>query len=98
MIKRIVIVLLFSVVVYGVSIAQDDLEDERFLLTFVPNIQFSPLYVAIEQGYAEDAGYNLTIEYLNEPDVVDLVAAGQANFGMVSGEQVITAVSRQRPK
>ncbi|MAU10669.1 MAG: hypothetical protein CL607_12665 [Anaerolineaceae bacterium] len=97
MIKRIVIVLLFSVVVYGVSIAQDDLEDERFLLTFVPNIQFSPLYVAIEQGYAEDAGYNLTIEYLNEPDVVDLVAAGQANFGMVSGEQVITAVSRQRP-
>lgn len=97
MIKRIVFVLLFSFVFYGVAIAQDDLAEERFLLTFVPNIQFSPLYVAIEQGYFQEAGYEVTVEYLNEPDVVDLVAAGQANFGMVSGEQVITAVSRQRP-
>lgn len=64
---------------------------ERFLLTFIPNIQFSPVYVAMASGYMEEAGFDLTLEYLNEPDVVDLIAAGQANFGIVSGEQVILA-------
>lgn len=97
MIRRIAFVFLLSIMLSTVSFAQDDLQSERFLLTFVPNVQFSPLYVAVEQGYFEAAGYEISIEYLNEPDVVDLVAAGQANFGMVSGEQVIVAAARQRP-
>ncbi|MCA9885835.1 MAG: ABC transporter substrate-binding protein [Anaerolineae bacterium] len=97
MIRRIAFVFLLSIMLSTVSVAQDDLQSERFLLTFVPNVQFSPLYVAVEQGYFEAAGYEISIEYLNEPDVVDLVAAGQANFGMVSGEQVIVAAARQRP-
>lgn len=77
--------------------AQDALRDERFLLTFIPNIQFSPLYVAQAQGYFAEAGANVTVEYLNEPDVIDLIAAGQANYGMISGEQALLAVERQRP-
>lgn len=97
MIRRIAFVFLLGIMLSTVSVAQDDLQSERFLLTFVPNVQFSPLYVAVEQGYFEAAGYEISIEYLNEPDVVDLVAAGQANFGMVSGEQVIVAAARQRP-
>jgi NitT/TauT family transport system substrate-binding protein len=72
-------------------------QPERFLLTFIPNIQFAPMYVAIEQGYFADAGYELTLEYLNEPDVIDLVAAGQVHFGVASGEQVILANARSRP-
>jgi NitT/TauT family transport system substrate-binding protein len=70
---------------------------ERFLLTFIPNIQFAPIYVALEQGYFTDAGYDVTVEYLNEPDVLDLVAAGQAHFGVVGGEQVIIANAHSRP-
>src|SRR4051812_19719196 len=69
-------------------------QPERFLLTFIPNIQFSPMYVSIEQGYFSEAGYDVSLEYLNEPDVIDLVAAGQVHFGVASGEQVILANAR----
>lgn len=72
-------------------------QPERFLLTFIPNIQFAPMYVTIEQGYFAEAGYEVTLEYLNEPDVIDLVAAGQARFAVASGEQVILANVRSRP-
>lgn len=92
--------MLFSLTLIGISAssyAQSELDTERFLMTFVPNIQFSPLYVAIEQGYFADAGVTLEVEYLNEPDVIDLVAAEQADFGVVSGEQVLLSVSQGRP-
>lgn len=76
--------------------AQDDLDEQTFLLTFVPNIQFSPLYVAMSGGYFAEEGLELSVEYLNEPDVVDLIAAGREQFGMVSGEQVILAAAQGR--
>jgi NitT/TauT family transport system substrate-binding protein len=76
--------------------AQDELTDERMLLTFIPNVQFSPFYVGVEDGYFTEAGFNVVIEHLQEPEVVDLVAAGQSNFGIVSGEQVILARSQGR--
>lgn len=76
--------------------AQGALVDERILLTFVPNVQFAPFYVAIADGYFADAGMNMSLEHLQEPEVVDLVAAGQANFGIVSGEQVILARAQGR--
>lgn len=77
--------------------AQAQTNVQKFLLTFIPNVQFSPVYVSIAQGYFADIGLEIQLEYLNEPDVLDLVAAGQEQFGMVSGEQVILAASRGRP-
>ena len=76
--------------------AQDELVDERILLTFIPNVQFAPFYVGIEDGYFAGAGFNVSLAHLQEPEVLDLVAVGQANFGIVSGEQVILARSRGR--
>jgi len=79
------------------SFAQDELEEQTLLMTFIPNIQFSPIYTAMEAGYFADAGYDISLEYLDEPLVVDLVAAGENQFGIVSGEQVILAGSQGRP-
>lgn len=76
--------------------SQDDLTDERMLLTFIPNVQFAPFYVGVDGGYFAEAGFDVTIEHLQEPEVVDLIAAGQANFGIVSGEQVILARGQGR--
>jgi NitT/TauT family transport system substrate-binding protein len=78
------------------AFAQDETVDERILLTFIPNVQFAPFYVGIEEGYFADSGFNVTLEHLQEPEVLDLVAVGQANFGIVSGEQVILARARGR--
>lgn len=91
-----------SVVILGViflavsGYAQDDMVDEQILLTFIPNVQFAPFYVGVEDGYFAEVGFNFTFEHLQEPEVVDLVAAGQAHFGIVSGEQVILARSQGR--
>ncbi len=71
--------------------------DQTFFLTFVPNIQFSPLYVGIEKEYFADAGVNFTLQYGEEPDGVNLIAADQMKFGVISGEQVIQARAGQRP-
>lgn len=77
--------------------AQDDPQELDFSLTFIPNIQFAPLYVAIAQGYFAEEGLNLIVEYGDEPVLVDLVAAGQLEFAVISGEQVILARAGQRP-
>jgi NitT/TauT family transport system substrate-binding protein len=77
--------------------AQEEAVDEVFFLTFVPNIQFSPLYVAIDKGYFAEGRINLTIEHSDEPLGVDLIAAGERNFGMISGEQVLLARAQARP-
>lgn len=91
------IVALLLTVNVALSSAQEPLQDETLLMTFIPNIQFAPVYATIGAGYFEEAGFNVSLEYLNEPDVVELVAVGQHNFGVVSGEQVLLAVAQERP-
>lgn len=73
-----------------------ELTEEPILLTFIPNVQFAPFYVGIERGAFHEAGFDVALEHLQEPEVLDLVALGTANFGVVSGEQVILARSRGR--
>jgi len=77
--------------------AAQETVDQTLFLTFVPNIQFAPFYVAIEKGYFAEAGINLTIEHGDEPIGVDLIASGSRQFGIISGEQVITARANGRP-
>ncbi|GAB4528180.1 MAG: ABC transporter substrate-binding protein [Anaerolineae bacterium] len=92
--RWLLLMLLLAVMTVG-SAQEDETQDVRFFLTFVPNIQFSPLYVAIEKGYAE--GLNIQIEHGDENVGVDLIAAGEIPFGMISGEQVILARAGRRP-
>lgn len=81
----------------GFAAQAQDLQDETLFLTFVPNVQFAPVYVAIEQGYFADAGLNVSVMHGDEPDGVNLIAAGELNFGIISGEQVIQARAQERP-
>ena len=90
------IILLSLLLALSAVAAQDDLQDETILLTYIPNIQFAPFYVGIYDGYFAKAGFTVKLEHLQEPEVLDLVAAGQADFGIVSGEQVILARSQGR--
>ena len=95
---RRIILLCFAFMLAAASAlsAQNDLVDERILLTFIPNVQFAPFYIGIEEGRFAAAGFDISLEHLQEPEVVDLVAAGQASFGIVSGEQVILARAQGR--
>src|SRR5690606_13151252 len=46
--------------------AQRELEDLRFFLSYIPNIQFSPLYVTAAKGYFAERGLNILIEHGDE--------------------------------
>ncbi len=80
----------------GLAGAQDLMEVELFL-TYIPNVQFAPVYVALEQGYFAEAGLDVSIRHGAEHDGVDLVAANQLQLGIFGGEQVLLARSQGRP-
>jgi len=70
--------------------------EETLFMTFVPNVQFSPVYVAQVKGYFDAQGLVVALEHGDEPVGVDLIAAGQRNFGLISGEQMLAARANGR--
>lgn len=54
---------------------ESTLEKVTLNLTYIPNVQFAPFYVVIEEGIFANHGLDVNLAYGNEADMVALVGS-----------------------
>jgi len=94
MLKKVYLIVLVTLVMSlmaacAAPATEAPLKSVRLPVGYIPNVQFAPLYVAIDKGYFRDAGIDLNIDYSMETDGVALVGANEIQFAIASGEQVL---------
>jgi NitT/TauT family transport system substrate-binding protein len=74
-----------------------DLTPVTLYLSYQPDVQFAPFYVALDRGYFAQQGLDVTLLHDDESTIARLVASGEAPFGVVSGEQVLLGRAQELP-
>jgi NitT/TauT family transport system substrate-binding protein len=101
--KVIVLVLLVMICAACVSAPAEDAGDAgsplsvRLVMSFRPDVQFAPFYVADKRGYFAENGIQIEFNHLPESESVTLLGADEIQFAVVSGEQVLLARAQDLP-
>ncbi|MGO4425039.1 ABC transporter substrate-binding protein, partial [Streptomyces sp. MCAF7] len=67
-------------------------------LTYTPNIQFAPFYVAAEKGYYKDAGLNVELRHHGAAeDLFGALKSGKEDVVYAGGDEMLQARSKNLP-
>jgi NitT/TauT family transport system substrate-binding protein len=80
-----------------VATPTSELRHVPLAMGFIPNVQFAPFYVAVERGYFAEEGLEIEFDYGFDTDLLKLVGAGEMQFVVGSGDQVILARNQGLP-
>jgi NitT/TauT family transport system substrate-binding protein len=98
--KLVILLILISACSQGLATDQQPTDVNipiRLTMGYRPDIQFAPLYVAKEEGYFAEFAIEVEFNHIPETDAVQLVGAGELQFAIVSGEQVLLARAQGLP-
>ena len=85
--------LLVSSVMPAFSVHADDaVTDITFVLDWTPNTNHTGIYVALDKGYFEEAGLNVTVVQPPDDGAELLVGSGKAQFGVSFQDSMMPAV------
>ncbi|HNV11729.1 MAG TPA: ABC transporter substrate-binding protein, partial [Propionibacteriaceae bacterium] len=63
-------------------------------LTYIPNVQFAPFYVAVDQGLFTANGVDVTLRHHGASEgLFTAIAANQEQFVIAGGDELVQAVS-----
>lgn len=90
----IIAIFLISPSVFSADItSKSDLQSLRVYMDWVPNIEFAGMYAAIEKGWYEREGIDLTMVF-EGLDIIPNVIKGKADIGMHSAHDLINYVEK----
>ena len=92
--KKLLILLFFVLLITTLTScsasAPQDLEEVTLLLDWTPNTNYSGIFAAMEEGYYREEGIDLQV--VEAPgSVLQMIATGQAHFGISYQEEVVFA-------
>src|SRR5690349_9152548 len=74
--------------------AQGQLTNVSIAFGYIPDIQFSPFYVAQSKGYYKAAGLNVTFHHGFVNDLIGSMVLGHDNFVFATGDEELVARSK----